>query len=213
MEKNVVLYIDEEQVALDSYGRELRKNLPPELEIICTLPEPTLPLMLKFICSMRPRIASIVVDEHLEVAGTADYIGSQLADAYRQLDSKIPIYILSNHPDEIDDNLESVEYILSKDDFADGGPALESAIKRMVRHINAYEQIVDEREQRFVILLKKYVLSEISIEEAKELNELKFWREAPAAIEESTMTVELKRKLDEQEDILNNIEQLLSGEK
>lgn len=213
MEKNVVLYIDEEQVALDSYGRELRKNLPPELEIICTLPEPTLPLMLKFICSMRPRIASIVVDEHLEVAGTADYIGSQLADAYRQLDSKIPIYILSNHPDEIDDNLESVEYILSKDDFADGGPALESAITRMVRHINAYEQIVDEREQRFIILLKKYVLSEISIEEAKELNELKFWREAPVAIEESTMTVELKRKLDEQEDILNNIEELLSGKK
>ncbi|ABA76363.1 hypothetical protein K7459_11510 [Pseudomonas fluorescens] len=213
MEKNVVLYIDEEQIALDSYGRELRKNLPPELEIICTLPEPTLPLMLKFICSMRPRIASIVVDEHLEVAGTADYIGSQLADAYRQLDSKIPIYILSNHPDEIDDNLESVEYILSKDDFADGGPALESAITRMVRHINAYEQIVDEREQRFVLLLKKYVLSEISTEEAKELNELKFWREAPAAIEESTMTLELKRKLDEQEDILNNIEQILSGKK
>ncbi|WP_460108847.1 hypothetical protein [Pseudomonas sp. S3_H04] len=213
MEKNVVLYIDEEQNALDSYGRALRKNLPPELEIICALPQPTLPLMLKFICSMRPRVASIVVDEHLEVAGTADYIGSQLADAYRQLDSKIPIYILSNHPDEIDDNLESVEYILSKDDFADGGAALESAIKRMVRHINAYEQIVDEREQRFVLLLRKYVLSEISIEEAKELNELKFWREAPAAIEESTMTMELKRKLDEQEDTLNNIEKLLSGKK
>ncbi|MCK9709475.1 hypothetical protein [Pseudomonas syringae] len=211
MEKNVVLYIDEEQTALDSYGRELRKNLPQELEIICALPQPTLPLMLKFICSMRQRIASIVVDEHLEVAGTADYIGSQLADAYRQLDNKIPIYILSNHPDEIDENLESVEYILSKDDFADGGAALESAIKRMVRHINAYEQIVDEREQRFLHLLKRYVLSEISTEEASELNELKFWREVPAAIEESTMTMELKRKLDDQEDTLNKIEKLLSG--
>lgn len=211
MEKNVVLYIDEEQTALDSYGRELRKNLPQELEIICALPQPTLPLMLKFICSMRQRIASIVVDEHLEVAGTADYIGSQLADAYRQLDDKIPIYILSNHPDEIDENLESVEYILSKDDFADGGAALESAIKRMVRHINAYEQIVDEREQRFLHLLKRYVLSDISTEEASELNELKFWREVPAAIEESTMTMELKRKLDDQEDTLNKIEKLLSG--
>ncbi|WP_339496732.1 hypothetical protein [Pseudomonas sp. EA_15y_Pfl1_P101] len=211
MEKNVVLYIDEEQTALDSYGRELRKNLPQELEIICALPQPTLPLMLKFICSMRQRIASIVVDEHLEVAGTADYIGSQLADAYRQLDDKIPIYILSNHPDEIDENLESVEYILSKDDFADGGAALESAIKRMVRHINAYEQILDEREQRFLHLLKRYVLSDISTEEASELNELKFWREVPAAIEESTMTMELKRKLDDQEDTLNKIEKLLSG--
>ncbi|MEE4235020.1 hypothetical protein V2I85_25930 [Pseudomonas viridiflava] len=213
MEKNIILYIDEEQIALDSYGRELRKNLPPELEVICVLPQPTLPLMLKFICTMRPRIASIVVDEHLEVAGTADYIGSQLAGAYRQLDSKIPIYILSNHPDEIDDNLDSVEYVLSKDDFADGGAALDSAIKRIVRHINAYEKIVDEREQRFIILLKKYVLTDISADEAEELNELKFWREAPAAIEESTMTTELKRKLDEQEKTLNDIEKILSGKK
>ncbi len=83
----------------------------------------------------------------------------------------------------------------------------------MVRHINAYEQIVDEREQRFVLLLKKYVLSEISKEEANELNELKLWREAPAAIEESTMTMELKRKLDEQEETLNNIEKILLGKK
>lgn len=211
MEKNVILYIDEEQNALDSYGRVLRKNLPAEIEVICSLPQPTLPLMLKFICSMRARIASIVVDEHLEVAGTADYIGSQLADAYRQLDNKIPIYILSNHPDEIDDNLQSVEYVLSKDDFADGGAALHSATKRMVRHIDAYGEILNEREQRFIDLLRKYVTSEISEHESKELDELKFWREIPAAIEESTMTIDLKRKLDEQESTLKKIEILLAG--
>lgn len=211
MEKNVVLYIDEEQGALDSYGRVLRKKLPAGIEVVCSFPEPTLPLMLKFICGMRARIASIVVDEHLEVAGTADYVGSQLAEAYRQLDNKIPIYILSNHPEEIDENLQSVEYVLSKDDFADGGAALDSATRRMARHMDAYGEILNEREQRFTDLLRKYVTSEISELESKELDELKFWREVPAAIEESTMTAELKKKLDDQEVVLKKIELLLAG--
>jgi len=212
MNRNVILYIDEEQIALDSYGQVLRRQLSSELEVLCTQPQPTLALMIKYIFGMRDQVISIIVDEHLEVAGTANYIGSELANAYRQIDSKIPIYILSNHTGEIDENLQSVEYILSKDDFADGGPALESAIKRITRHINAFGEIVNEREQRFINLLKKYILSEINKEESDELNELKFWREAPTAIEESAMTIELKRQSDEQEKILLEVENLLKKE-
>ncbi|WP_156060075.1 hypothetical protein [Pseudomonas sp. AAC] len=209
MPQNVILYIDEEQIALDSYSQVLKRQLSSDLEIICSQPQPTLELMVKHIFRMRDRIVSIIVDEHLEVAGTADYIGSELANAYRQIDTKIPIYILSNHVDEIDENLHSVEYILSKDDFADGGPALESATKRISRHINTFEKIVNEREQRFASLLKKYISSEISEEESDELNELKIWREAPTALEEFTMTIELKKQSDEQERILLEIEEIL----
>jgi hypothetical protein len=211
MNRNVVLYIDEEQSALDAYGTVLRRQLPADLEVVCEKPSQTLPQMLKHLTGMRDKLTSIILDEHLEVAGTADYIGSDLANAYRQIDNKIPIYILSNHPEEIDSNLQSVEYVLSKDDFADGGSALDSATKRITRHINAYGEIVSEREQRFVELLRKYVTSEITQDESAEFDELKLWREAPTAIEESQSTIALRQALDNQEQSILEIEELLKG--
>lgn len=209
MDRNVVLYIDEEQTALESYGRVLRQQLPRDLEVVCRTPEPTIGKMVSLICGMRARVASIILDQHLEAAGTADYIGSELADAYRQLDNKIPIYILSNHPDDVDDNHQSIEYVLSKDDFSDGGEALKSATKRIVRHINTYGEILSENEQRFVDLLRRHVAAEITEAESAELEELKFWREVPVALEESALTLDLKKQLDEQELELQRIENLL----
>ncbi|HCE9913486.1 hypothetical protein ABE525_22120 [Pseudomonas wadenswilerensis] len=210
MDKSTIIYIDEEQSALDIYGGVLRDFLPEDVSIECMLPKQTLSEMLSILCQKRGSVVSIILDEHLEVAGTASYIGSELADAYRQIDDKIPIYILSNDPNDVDGNLKSIEYVLSKDDFADGGPALESAAKRIVRHMHNYDKITGEREIRFLALLQKYMKSDLSAEEASEFEQLKFWREAPIAIEESSNTLSIKSELDEQEKLIQEIEQLLA---
>lgn len=210
MDRNTIIYIDEEQSALDIYGEVLRDFLPKDILIECMLPKLTLGEMLTTLCEKRATVVSIILDEHLEVAGTARYIGSELADAYRQLDDKIPIYILSNDPNDVDENLKSIEYVLSKDDFADGGAALESAAKRIVRHIKNYDEIISTREKRFLELLQKYITSELNPGEVSEYESLKFWREVPIAIEESSSTLAFKAELDKQEKMISEIEKLLA---
>ena len=118
-----------------------------------------------------------------------------MAQHLRDINKKIPIYILTNFADEKDEFAGgewSVEYIIPKDSFKDNEGA-RTVMARIVRHINVYGDILDERAKRFNELLKKTLDDSLDETELEELAELQFERTAPTLAREVEELQKLER--------------------
>lgn len=204
----VVLYIDEEEMALRTMGKRLRRCFGQEVSVVPILPANTMEEMIKEIQSYES-LVSIVIDQKLFAAGTANYVGTELAIAIRQIDKKIPIYILTNFIDDVDRDLGEIEYVLAKDDLSDNDKILPIA-SRLARHVNIYKSILIEREVKYEALLRKGYESTLTAEEVEEFSELSFQRERKIAVTELLSGVELGQKLDAAEKTLIEISTMLN---
>lgn len=201
--KPIVLYIDEEEMALHTLGKRLRRCFGSEVEVVAIVPGQSISAMIKTIESYHP-LVSIVIDQKLFAAGTANYVGTELAGAVRRIDNKIPIYILTNFVDDVDGQSGDVEYVLAKDDISDDAK-LSAISNRLRRHINIYQTVLQEREIRFEELLRKGYSSALSEAETLEFKALSFERERRIAVSELIDGSELERKLDLMQDALSKI--------
>jgi len=214
--KDVVIYIDEEEDARDTYGLTLQQWFGEEVELIAIEPERDLATMIEKLGEY-PNLVSLVIDQRLHLSGQTDYKGSQLADAFRVLHGKLPIYIFTNHPGDFISNNDprdftgpgSVEYILSKDDGSDDEKEAKNTM-RLRRHINVYKDIVDTRLSQLDALIRKSISSALSEEEKSELEEINLWRMRPILSSESLGADALKRTLDDNEKILAEIQKKLA---
>ncbi|WP_377702410.1 hypothetical protein [Pseudoduganella sp. UC29_71] len=202
-----VLYIDEEEQALKILGKRLIRAYGGEVQLVKLLPLPTIPEMLQVIAS-HEEVVSIVVDQKLSAIGSAQYVGTELVEAIRQANSKIPLYILTNSVEDLDSNLSDVEYVLAKDDISDDEKLLKIS-SRLRRHINIFEDILSERDQRFEALLRKSMDTQLSSQEAKEYADLAFHREKQVLAGELLDSQELAQKLDSAEKALLEINRIL----
>lgn len=204
----IVLYIDEEEMALRTMGKRLRRCFGPEVSIVPILPANTMEEMIKEIQSYES-VVSIVIDQKLFAAGTATYVGTELAVVIRQIDKKIPIYILTNFVDDVDHELGDIEYVLAKDDLSDNDKILPIS-SRLARHVNIYQNILIEREGRYEALLRKGYESTLTAVEIEEFSNLSFQRERKIAVTELLAGVELGHKLDAAEATLAEISAILN---
>lgn len=208
--KPVVIYIDEEPAALKVNGRALQKCIGSEATVVAIEPVMGIKNMVERILS-HESVCSVVIDQKLKAAGTADYLGTELAAEMRSIDKKIPVYILTNFAQDLDGNDGNVEYILSKDDLAIEDRKT-SISQRLRRHINVFNDIVSDRDERFEFLLRKSREQELSKEEIKEYEELGFYREKKILASELLDSAELQSKLKKVEDRLNKIKKTLGLE-
>jgi hypothetical protein len=201
--KPIVLYIDEEEMALHTLGKRLRRCFGDEVDVVTILPSSSIKEMIEKIEKFN-LLVSIVIDQKLFAAGTANYVGTDLATVVRKTDPKIPIYILTNFVDDVDGQSGDIEYVLAKDDISDDGrlPAISNRVRR---HINIFQSVLQERELRFELLLRKGHEVALSAEEVEEFKNLSFERERKIAVAELLDGSELEKKLDIAESVLAKI--------
>ncbi len=197
-----VLFIDDAPAARDSYVLELEDIFGDEVEVLTTPPLGTIDEMLGDVLD-QPQLVSLIVDERLDDTGAADYKGIELASEVRPRLPKLPIYILTNYPDDIVDGGFNIEYVLDKNEL------LEDEYKKTVsarvrRHINVFDDILVEREQRYAELLPKFLGGTLTEEENSEFLQLEASRIKPLS-HEFVDNDELKKRLDEQDAILRDL--------
>lgn len=202
-DKKVVLWIDEEQMALDTYAPFLEKCFGGEVIVLPEMPENDLSTMLDRIFHEQ-NLISIVIDQRLKSTGIATYTGIELAEAVRRLDKKIPIYILTNYAEDIGDLDYQVEDILEKDHLHEESYQRKIAA-RVRRHADIFNDIVSARETRFDELLCKSLHSELTAEEQEQFEKLDFWRNIALFAKEEASAEKLKRELDKQQKDLEEL--------
>ena len=205
--KRVVLYIDEDKMARDTYSQVLQDCFGGGVVVEAVAPERDLATMLDAIRSRQSRqeIVSLVLDQRLKAAGTADFNGADLADALRRYFTSMPLYILTNYAEDVGDLVPSVEYVLSKDRLADGLEYQRAVAARVRRHVSLLDPIMSAEEARYDELLRKSLSDELTTEESGELEKLAFRRSKPTLADEDIETRKMRQSLDEQERTLNQI--------
>lgn len=207
-----VLWIDEEQMALDTYREFFERVFGDEFEIIPEMPLEEIGDMVDRI-QKEEYLVALILDQRLKSAGTAKYTGIELADAVRRIYSKIPIYILTNYQDDIDEqDYFQVEYILEKD-FMHNDNYLNALSARVRRHANIYKDIISNREERFDELLRKSVAGTLVGDEIKEFTNLDFSRSKKVIAEEEPWAIKLKQELDEHQNLLKEIQKEIASKK
>lgn len=202
-----MIYIDEEPRARRLFGRRLGLCIGDEVQVIPLDPERELDAMVKKIENF-PNLVSIVIDQKLTAAGTAEYLGTELVEKLRLADHLMPIYILTNYAEDVDSNLGGIEYVLSKDDLIDTEKLMNIGA-RVRRHINIFQQIMDQRESRFEELLRKRFESNLSDAESNEFSKLKYQREKKSLAASFIGDDQLTKKILSAEAKLQEIEHLL----
>ena len=185
MNKHIIWLIDDKEEQLTTYSNELKLNMPQRIQIKAILPYPR---EIDYISPLleNPDTACIIIDQKLKETGITTYTGIELAQYLRRINKKIPIYILTNFPDEQDQFAGgewSIEYIISKESFSDEAGA-QTAKARILRHLDVYGDILDRRAKRFNELLRKSLDDSLDEAELEELAELQFERTAPTLAKE-----------------------------
>lgn len=200
MENPKLWLIDENKQQAETYANVFKSQFPNSIlvEVLC----PPYISMREYLGLLNSSdTACIVIDQRIKDTGIATYFGIELAQFLRSINTKIPIYILTNVPDDPDAFLEggwSVEDIIDKSDLAKiGSEKLNVIIARILRRILNYSDYLAEREQKFNSLLRKTLSGEMSDEDKKELEEIQFERTAPILAEELPKLQELNKVLDE----------------
>jgi CheY-like chemotaxis protein len=208
MSDKQVLFVDDDSAARDSYERELSDLFGKSVTILTAAPKGTLTEMLEQLLNY-PNLVSLVVDERLVDTGSTDYKGIELAALVRSRFPKLPIYILTNYPDDIVEGGFNIEYVFDKTKLSeDEDEYKKTACARVRRHLDVFDDILSEREQRYAELLPKFLGNELNSEEYTEFLQLEAVRIKPLS-HEFVDDVELNNRLDKQAAILREIDSVL----
>ena len=204
----IALWVDEEPDALHTYLDDIKECFGPEIEVLAEEPCASLEEMLMRIQSIES-LTALVLDERLKETGIANYTGMELTEAVRRMDSKLPVYILTNHATDIGDEDFQVEYVLEKDLFLDPLSRRRMAA-RVQRQTSRYHDILTDREERYEVLLRKSLTESLSAVEDQEFSDLHFCVGKRVLATEAGTAAKLRQQLEANETILAQIEGELS---
>lgn len=209
MDEKIIYFVDENNSQAKLYKGRIARILPNEgIRVDLIYPpyrskEEYLPLL------EDTRTACFILDQKLKDTGIATYTGIELAKYLRSVDTKVPIYILTNvtGDSEYSGNEWSVEDIIPKDLLTDQARAaeVETLRARMLRRINIYSDILGEREQRFRILLQNSLVNDISDAEIEELNQLQLSRTAVVVAREQQQLHEMEEMVRKHKEVLEKL--------
>ena len=133
-------------------------------------------------------------------------MGIDLAAYFRSINSKLPIFILTNFPDdaEFSGKKGNVENIIDKSDFADSEKKRTLAA-RILRHTGTYRTTLEGNERKFHVLLKKSLTQALSAEEMEELETLQFIRTSSVLASELDQLSHLEKVIEQNNILLNKI--------
>lgn len=202
----MIWYIDEDKDDLFTYKKQLQKITQDKIDIQAVEPLESCLEMAEKILSESQTVAAVIDQRLGDTRHGVSYSGLDLAKEIRKLNDKLPIYILTNHSDDLTSDEWEIEYVFSKDDFIDNKRVIAERIKR---HIDFFFTLQDKREKRFAELLKKSIATTLTEDELKEIEDLDYYRSSGLLKEEAAATSKLKQDLDKQEELLNRIKEKL----
>jgi hypothetical protein len=201
--KNIVFAVDEDTTLHWSIKASLEQIYGDEIEVIIDKPKPTIVEMIEHLVSIGDRLVALILDERLNDTGECNYLGSDFAEAFRDINSKIPMYILTSFGA---DDSGDIEYILTKDSLHQDLDALK---QRLRRHVDIYKDIVGSRRVRLDKLVVLELQGNLTEEFQIELDELLYWRAKPIQLEEGFHTRQVRADLEKNDELLAEIEALL----
>lgn len=207
MKRNTIYLVDEHPPARRANAEALRRLLDnPKVQVKELEPLPN-------VADYNPLIAehstaAFVLDQKMKQAGLVSYNGTDLAAHLRGIDSKMPIYILTGYADEKEDFEGSeylVEYIIGKGEIRDKDSSAAKIVKaRMRRHLDVFNDVLDDREQRFHDLLVKSLTEPLTADEQKEMDQIEGETMAPIQAAERKKEQELSETVAQLRRLLDN---------
>lgn len=203
-----VIYIEDEEAARNTFSRALKRIYGSDYVIEAPIPESNIIDMQKSLFKYKNPVA-FVFDEKLRFTGETNYLGSELAEKVREIDSKIPIYILTSYAGEVDPLAGSVEFVIDKT-MAGDPIKREQLASRLRRHQSTFDDIRTDRANLFDMLLKKSITHGLTEEELSQFEELNFLRVKPILFDEAIPTQKLEIELKRQDALLDLINEGIS---
>ena len=207
MNAQIIWLIDDDEEELTTYSNDFKLDMPQGIQIKAI---PPYPRKIDYVSTLleNPDTACIIIDQKLKETRIATYTGIELAQYLRRINKKIPIYILTNFPDDKDfaGHEWNIEDIISKESFHDEEGA-HTAKERIKRHMKVYGDILDERAKRFNELLKKSLDDSLNEAELDELAELQAERTAPTLAKDVEELQKLERIAKTNEELIELLTQ------
>jgi hypothetical protein len=206
-QRHIIWLIDEKERELNTHSNILRRIMPSSMEVRPIKPYRQIDESLTLL--ENPGTVCIITDQRLKDTGIATYTGIELAKFIRGVNSKIPVYILTNFADDKDEFMGdewTVEDIIKKSEMntEDGQEILKA---RILRRINIYEDVRDEREENFKALLRKSLDGELEEAELQELEELRLLRTSPTLARELSQIKQMGEIVKAHEEFMRQLKQ------
>ena len=204
-----VIFIDDQDNVRKVFGQRLKRLFAELANVIVLEPLPTTEEMITKLLSL-DNVVSYIIDENLTYSGGTDYQGVELIRKIRELDMKIPIYILTSDTSWVDPLLGDIEFVIDKISLnQDENKA--KFLQKFTRHLFTYKDIKTEHAKRFDELLVKSLSEPLQPEEKEEFEALNIVR-SKILIDEASISQEdldflsfQQNKLDELEEKLKEI--------
>jgi hypothetical protein len=180
-----IILIDDQPDVLETFGRRLNRLFQDHAEVLCLLPEPTVEEMVNNLDAI-DNVVAFIIDENLQHSGFTDYQGVELVSKIRELDSKIPIYVLTSDTSWVDPLLGDIEFVIDKVDI-NNKENKEEFLKKFIRHLATYKDIKSIQAQRFDVLLSKSLSNPLTADEQEEFNAINLIR-SKTLLDEATIT-------------------------
>lgn len=164
---DIVIFIDDDETVIFTVLKRLRRIFGEQIRVKGLLPENNLENMLNKLEAINNKVLYLI-DENLTYTGLADYSGVNLIEKIREIDTKIPIYILTSVPSNVDPFLGDIEFVIDKKEW-DKAENKGKFAERFLRHIDTYKDIKTKQAQRFDYLLAKSLMEPLSEDEAREI--------------------------------------------
>lgn len=207
MIRKIIWLIDENSSEIRGTSRALKKMLTDSVEITQICPPYSTKEEYNQLL-LNPDTACIIIDERLKETGIATYTGIELANYLRSIDTKMPLYILTNFPDDFEKHSGrglSVEDVLDKGNLSADNDDRKETAARILRRINVFDDILNEREQRFHALLVKSLTEDLNDEDLLELKNLQEARMSAVLADEISQLEALEQSLEMHNEILEKI--------
>lgn len=204
-----IIFIDDQDNVRRIFGQRLKRLFTEIADVIVLEPLPTTEDMMAKLLSLE-NVVSYIIDENLTYSGGTNYQGVDLIRKIRELDTKVPIYILTSDTSWVDPLLGDIEFVVDKVSL-NQKENKEKFLQKFTRHLFTYKDIKTDHAKRFDELLIKSLSEPLQPEEQKEYEALNIIR-AKVFIDEASISQEdldfltlQTNKLDELEKKLQEI--------
>lgn len=213
-DEKIIWFVDEDLRDLRTYAEALALSIneattDTHIQVRSLLALPNQEDYVKYFNSVNT--VSVILDQRLKETGKVSYTGIELAKFLRNIYPKLPIFILTAFKEDreaFDGEEWNVESIFSKDLLSGASSNDKLVVQRILRHIDVHQNIIEQRESRFMELLQKSLGTDLDGAELQELETLRNERTIGLLVEEVGQVTELTRKLQELERIEQSIREL-----
>lgn len=200
---NVIALVDDDPGAIDTIRRLLEREGLGPVEVFDPKDFANV-ADYNFLASIG-QFGAVILDQKLDELSGVPYTGLELAKYLRAFRPELPLYILTNFPDDSGqfEEAREVEDIIAKRDF-NQSPA--KYVARILRATSRYEEALSVKSKELGDLIDKRLADTLTNPEAERLAELRaeFERTSPV-IESSKRNFELADEESEESRLLKQI--------